>query len=886
MMKTFRGVLAGRASTLVVLVMSMGGTVGAAPTFVSDPAPPAPVYALTHARLVTKPGHVIDDGVIVLRDGRIAAVGTGVKIPADARVLDLQGRTVFAGFIDANTSYGQREPAPAKDEVLRIVPQQRLADKLQPVAGDAQVLRGLGFTSVVSQPRYGAFRGQAAVVSTSDEQHLRDVLIEPAVAQTLAFDRNAKDSERYPVFPAGATALLRQTFMDAQWHLQYLDWQRRHRASPSLGEQLELASLEPALRGRQPVLFDATDEHDLERAWRVAAEFKLRWLVNGTGYEYRQVASLKQRGARVILPLNWTQAPKVGTDEEAEKVSLAELEHWQWAPFNPRMLAEAGVPFALTTKGLKEPGSQFWKQVRDAVAHGLDEQVALAALTQIPAELLSIGDRVGSLAPGYRAQLVVADADLFSSAQARIYDVWVDGRRYQLADAPLVDVKNKTAVAKTNTAAVKPPLPGELRYPAGEYGRLGLPRQPQAVLITGATVWTQGPQGRIESADVLIERGRIRAVGQGLQAPASAERIDGRGLHVTPGIIDSHSHIALNRDGMFTESSDHITSEVGNADILLPDDIAIYRQLSDGVTSALLLQGSANPINGQSQTIKLRWGADAEGLKLAGAPPSMKFALGENSKQSNWGTQQRFPLTRMGIQESLREAFAQAQAYAARVPLKNGPPLRRDLRMEATAAIIAGKSTMHVHSYRQSEVAAFLELCGEYAIKPVFHHITEGYKMADEMAAAGAGASAFIDYWGIKMEAEDATIYNAAAMVHRGVLVSLSSDSTGGWMPPRLNLDAAYSVGYGGLSETEALNLVTINSARQMGVSEHIGSLEAGKDADFVIWSDNPLSPRAIAQQTWIDGRRYFDREEDRRERERIAARRAQLIGLIRQVRQ
>ncbi len=462
-----------------------------------------------------------------------------------------------------------------------------------------------------------------------------------------------------------------------------------------------------------------TSALDFDRAWNLATEFKLSWLVNGNGYEYRVAQQLHAQKAQVIVPLNWPQAPAVVTEDEALNVSLADLEHWEWAPFNARVLSEAGVPFALTSNGLKEPAKEFWKRVRDAVAHGLDENVALAALTETPARMLGVSDSLGSLKAGRRAQFVVADADLFKSDTARIQEVWVDGHRHVL-DATAAGVSRRIEATTTNgsvassgvsASTVKPPLPGALRFPAGEYGRLAPPEQPQFVLVRGATVWTQGPQGRLSNADLLIERGRVKAVGQGLKAPAGAMLIEGAGLHVSPGIVDSHSHIAQNRGAVYGEGSESVTAEVRTQDALNPTDISIYRQLSDGVTAVLLLQGSANPINGQSQAIKLRWGSDAEGLKIAGAPPSMKLALGENPKQSNWGMGKRYPLTQMGVEESVHEAFVQARAYSARLANTKGAPQRRDLRLEAVAEILSGRRTMHVHSYRQSELLSFMRLC-------------------------------------------------------------------------------------------------------------------------------------------------------------------------------
>lgn len=852
---------------------------------------PAQFHALTHARLVIRPGEVVEQGTVLLRDGVIVAAGVGVAIPAGARVLDLQGRTVFAGFIDVYSAHGQvpgleaaARPEPPLSGLAhpstQIHAHERVADRLRPEPQASAALRSLGFTSVASQPRQGIFRGQAAVLTTGDGGGLGEVLVTAEVAQALAFDQNPKNSERYPVFTGGATSLIRQTLLDARWYQAHAAWQARGRKAASLPERPDLLALQPALARRQPVFIEARNEFEFDRAWRVGAEFDLDWVVAGNGYEYRYADALKAQGARVVVPLIWPQAPRVQDEDVAREVSLAELEHWEWAPYNARVLAEAGVPFAFTATGLEDPGRQFWARIRRAVALGLDEQAAIAALTEVPARLLGLQAQLGSLQPGRRAHLVVADADLFRSSEARIHEVWVEGQRYFTGDGA------SAGRVTPLVAASRPALPGVLRFPGGEFGRTGVPAQPAAVLLQGATVWTQGAQGTQAHADVLVERGRIRAIGRNLKVPAGATRIDATGLHLTPGLIDTHSHIAINRGNDYGESSDHITGEVGNADILKPTDIAIYHHLADGVTSVLLLQGSGNPINGQSQAIKLRWGADAEGLKIAGAPPSMKLALGENAKQSNWGRGERYPLTRMGVHESVREAFEDARAYVARQADKSRAPQRRDLRLEAVAEILSGRSTMHVHSYRQSEVLAFLRLSAEYGVKPVFHHISEGYKVADEMAELGAGASAFVDYWGMKWETDEATTYNAAMMMQRGVLVSLSSDSTGpsaAASGPRLNLDASYTVRFGGLSPQEALGLVTLNAARQMGLGDRIGSLEPGKDADFVLWSDDPLSPRAIVQQTWIDGRRYFDREEDRQERARIVAERERLIARIRQ---
>lgn len=856
-----------------------------------DPAaacgPASPVHALVNARLVLAPGEVVERGSLLVCGQRIAAVGAAVQVPSGALVEDLQGRTVFAGFIDAQSHYGQpaiegstAKPSHANAMVFPeyAAPDDAPADKVR--AGE---LRGLGFTSVLSQPSRGVFRGQATLLSTAEVERIGHARVALGVAQVLAFETNPVQSERYPVFPGGSTALVRQTLLDADWQRRHQAWQSARRGRGARAAEPALSALEGVVAGRQPLIVQGPGDLDVDRAGRIAREFGVRTVVAGNGREYRHVAALGRGLAGVIVPLDWPALPDIGDDDAALDVALEDLEHWEAAPYNTRVLAEAGVRFSLTTAGLAQPGQQFWPRLREAVSKGLDEQAALAALTTTPAAMLGVDDQLGRLAPGLRAQFVVADAGLLRLPQARIHAIWVDGTRYLPADTEAGAAQ--AAIAVDAAVASQTSLPPALRvprFPAGPHGRQGIPAQPGAVVVRGATIWTQGPDGVLANADMLVEAGTIRALGTALTVPAGTLEIDARGLHLAPGIIDAHSHIAQNRGRAFTEASDVVTAEVRTQDMLDPTDISLYRQLSDGVTSALLLQGSANPIGGQAQLIKLRWGSDGDGLMLANAPAAMKFALGENAKQSNWGSGARFPLTRMGVQDVLREAFASARTYTAQQQRAAGSdePQRRDLRLEGVADVLSGASIAHIHSYRQDEMLGFLRLAKDYAIKPVFQHAAEAYKIAPELRAAGASASTFADYWGTKMEAADGTPYAMALLTREGVLLSLNSDSTGGVV--RLNHAAARAVRFGGLSEVEALDLITRNPARQLRVEQRIGTLEVGKDADFVLWSDAPLSSRAVPQQTWIDGRRYFDIASDRAEQARIDSERARLIGLAR----
>jgi len=413
-----------------------------------------------------------------------------------------------------------------------------------------------------------------------------------------------------------------------------------------------------------------------------------------------------------------------------------------------------------------------------------------------------------------------------------------------------------------------------------------LPEQPAVVVVRGATLWTSGPAGKIENADLLIRRGEIAAVGAGLAAPAGALEIDGAGLHVTPGLIDAHSHTAV--DGSVNEGTHISTAEVRIADVLDPDDVNLYRQLAGGLTVANVLHGSANAVGGQNAVIKLRWGAPASGLLFEAAPPGIKFALGENPKQSNWNASEpRYPRTRMGVQEVLRLKFQAARdherAWAEHRASKRRSPVppRRDLELEALSEILAGKRLVHAHSYRADEILMLLRVAEEYGFRlATLQHALESYKVADEVARHGAGASMFSDWWGYKVEVEDAIPWAGAITWSRGVLTSFNSDSDE--LARRMNLEAAKAVRYGGVPEEEALRFVTLNPARQLGIADRVGSLEPGKDADFVLWSDHPLSSSAVCLETWIDGRKYFDRARDLAMRDELAAERAALVAKAR----
>src|SRR5438105_142585 len=396
------------------------------------------------------------------------------------------------------------------------------------------------------------------------------------------------------------------------------------------------------------------------------------------------------------------------------------------------------------------------------------------------------------------------------------------------------------------------------------------PDASSVILIQNATVMTVS-HGTIKHVSVLIKDGKIAEVGQSIKAPAGAQVIDASGQFVIPGIIDCHSHIAAES---INEGSVSVSSMVTMEEVLDPDDMDIYRDLAGGVTSANILHGSANSIGGQTLVIKLRWGQPASKLPFEGAMPGIKFALGENPKRSNFsipGQPRRYPATRMGVEETIRGAFSEARdyknawdAYNKKVAAgeKSIIPPRRDLRLDPLVEVLEGKRYVHSHCYREDEILMLLRVAKEFGFKVrTFQHILEGYKVADELAAAGVGASTFSDWWAYKVEAYDAIPYNAALMTRRGVVVSINSDDAE--EATHLNQEAAKSMKFGGLSHDEALKMVTLNPAVQLGIDNRVGTIDVGKDADLAIYNHDPLSAYAVVQKTLIDGRVYFDRQRD-----------------------
>lgn len=846
----------------------------------SDP-PSVGLYAIQRARIVTVSGQTIDNGTVVIRNGLIAAVGRNVDVPAGAWVIDGAGKTVYPGLIDALTTLGHESaPAPqggfggggqdvdesnhswGPEDRPGTASWESAAEDMR--AGDERFddWRNHGFTTVLTTKDIGLVTGQAAVINLGSYTRPRELVVETPVAMRIKLQDRSYTG--YPGSLMGSFAYVKQLYYDAMHYGAVWD---DYEANPVGKTRPEWdVALEPIRRQIDegwPVLFPAADRKEVARAIATSAEMGVTPIVHGLHGGYAAADMLAAAGVSAIVDLDWPTPPRNGDPEAVP--SLDQLRLFDRAATTPAALARAGVRFAFTSGGAGS-ASGIVEGARKAVAQGLSETDAIRAFTLAPAQMFGVDDRLGSIDAGKIANLVVTEGNLFAGGTIRT--VFVDGEKFEVRETVAGGGGAGRGAESTETgAAAGPVVP--MSSDRGAY------RNDAVTFITGATILTAS-HGTIQNGDIVIRDGRIAEVGTGLNRPGGATVVDATGMFVTPGIIDAHSHMAAEA---INEGSVNVSSMVTIEDVIDPLDRGLYYALGGGVTTINILHGSANPIGGGNAVIKLEYGGDADEL-LIGAMPGIKFALGENTKRDR--NPDRYPATRMGVQDVVRQAFLDATYYmeewdAWEAAGRQGVAPRRDLKLESLMQILKGERWVHSHSYRADEILQLLRLAEEFGFTVrTFQHVLEGYKVADEIAAHGAGASTFSDWWAYKVEAYDAIPYNAALMAERGVLVSINSDS--GEEVRHLNQEAAKAMKWGDMDEEGALRLVTLNPAMQLGIDDRTGSIDVGKDADIAIWDGHPLSMFSKAVKTYVNGKLYFDIELDAQRQQAIEAEVAALV--------
>lgn len=932
-------------------------------------------YAFTNATLIVNASTRIDGGTLLVRNGKIEKAGKDIAVPAGYMRIDLAGKFVYPSFVDIHTNYGipRAEAGPGQgfggQEQIQsktkgaYSPNQAIKSEYDAVrefsmdAKAAEKWRASGFGTVLTFRADGIARGTSAVVSLAETRD-QSVIIRDRAASHLSLVKGTS-RQNYPSSLMGYIALLRQTYLDAEWY---------SKQNPKPFRDL---SLEGWIASQNlPQIFEASSWMNVLRADRIGDEFGKQYIIRGTGDEYQRIREIKATGAPLIIPVAFPDAYDVEDPLDAENVSITDMKHWEMAPSNAARLEKAGIEFAITSDRLKDKGD-FLKSLRKAVEYGLSEASALKAVTEIPARLVRVQDRVGSLTNGLDASFIIASGSIFQD-ETVLFENWVQGNRYVIKDMQPADASGKYKLSfsaksyeleisgkagqqkarvkvtdsltvdgkmkleenlitlsflsgkgksaenirlsgwrtekgwagkgqttngtwfdwdapltgpvdkkeeKAKDAKKEIPDTGDVIYPFIAFGSKELPKASE-MLIRNTTVWTNEKEGILSNTDVLLRDGKIAAVGKGLTT--AGQVVDGTGKHLTPGIIDEHSHIALAAINDVTTNSAMVREE----DVVNSEDNNIYQQLAGGVVAAQLLHGSANPIGGQSALIKLRWGASPEELKIKGADKFIKFALGENVKRASSNQSIRFPQTRMGVEQVYADAFTNAleyekkwkayQALPEKTRLTTAPP-RRDLVDETILEIIRGKRFITCHSYVQSEINMMMKVAERFGVRiNSFTHIMEGYKVADKMRAHGVAAGTFSDWWNYKWEVHYAIPYNAAIMQREGVLTAINSDDAN--MGRRLNQEAAKAVKYGDIGEEDALKMVTLNPAKILHLDQQMGSIKAGKSADVVLWNGHPLSVYTRAEKTIIEGAVYYDLATDMKLRDELRVERARLI--------
>ncbi|OUR92282.1 amidohydrolase [Flavobacteriales bacterium 34_180_T64] len=926
--------------------------------------------AFTNAKIYVTADQIIDNGTLLIKDGKVISTGASIVIPKNTTVVNLNGKSIYPSFIDMYSNFGIEKPKSASGSRRspqfnasrtgyywndHIMPEQNGIDRFNYDSKKAIELRKAGFGVVNTHIQNGIVRGNGVLVSLNSSGGNETRILDQNSGQYLSFRKSVTSKQSYPTSLMGSMALLRQMYIDADWYAK----------GNTKTTDLALEALNNTKQGVK--IFDAGNRANVVRADKVGDAAGIQYIILGGGDEYERINEIKATNASLILPLNFPKAYDVENAFLTSSLAISDMRAWNQAPSNPKVLAENNVKFAFTTHKLKSI-SEFKTNVMQALKHGLSKEKALAALTTIPAELLGKSDMIGSLKNGNLANFLITSGDVFDS-KTTLYENWIKGQQNIIEDMNVKDIRGdynfklagknyamtisgklnklkseiktksdtygskisylndwinvsfttqdstkqefvrivanvkqnrnligktimpngnelsfyaKAADKKSDAADKKKDTESKelkvmpITYPNNGYGFAELPKS-ETLLFKNATVWTNENEGILKRTDVLVKNGKIVKIGSNL-SDTSATEIDATGKHLTSGIVDEHTHIGITGGG--NEAGHNSSAEVTLEDVVDPENIGIYRNLAGGVTSMQILHGSSNPIGGRSAIVKLKWGESADQMIYNDMPKFIKFALGENVKQSNWESRERFPQTRMGVEQLYMDYFNRAKAYDALK--KSGKPYRKDYEMETLAEILNKERFISCHSYVQSEINMLMKVAEKFDFNiNTFTHILEGYKVADKMKAHGVGGSTFSDWWAYKYEVNDAIPYNAAIMHNAGVVVAINSDD--GEMSRRLNQEAAKSVKYGGVSEEDAWKFVTLNPAKLLHIDHRVGSIKVGKDADLVLWSDHPLSVYAKAERTIIEGVTYFDIKRDEILRTNIKNEKSELINMMMQ---
>ena len=936
--------------------------------------------AITNATIIYAPGMMAQNATLLIRDEHIEKVVSTRNVPLGYTEIDANGKYIYPSFIDMFSTYGQPEvkipprgnPYVKREQIQSntkgpynaneaIKAQYKASEHFLIDKKQAQQLRKQGFGFVTTFRPDGIARGTASLVSLG-ENNENESMLRPKVAVHFSFDKGSSTQD-FPISPMGSMALLRQTYYDAQWYGQF---EHKPFIDQSLDAILETKKL--------PQIFETNGWLEALRVQKIAKEFNNDYIIKGGGDEYQRIDEIKALNARLIIPLNFPDAYDVSNPYETEKITLADLKHWELAPSNPARLEAKGIEFAITAYGQKKI-EDFLANLKKAVNYGLSPKQALYSLTVLPAKLLHQEDHIGTLESGKLANFLMASGDIFDENTV-IYENWVQGKRYAVSqeDDPSIlgtyslsidgekaslsikkgkkdyratlfypdsteiktDLKMDGAMVSfefnkgpdsfyrlggwisnepkkmvlqgkgqrndgkwvdweatklkersENIKSQKKETPlrgkdlGNVIYPFVAFGSAEQPGQ-EDILIKNTTVWTNEDAGILTETDVLLKDGKISQIGKNIKA-SNTRIIDGKGKHLTTGIIDEHSHIALSAVNEIAT----VSAMVRMTDVLDSERIQIYRALAGGVVAAQILHGSSDPIGGQSALIKLRWGKNPEGLLIKEAKPFIKFALGENPKRSKSASSIRFPRSLMGLEQLYSDVFTQALAYKknwqefnALKNKDNAIKPRVDLVNKVMLEVVEGKRFISCHAYQQGEMLMLMDVTERFNFKiNTFTHVLEGYRIADKMLEHGVGGSTFSDKWNFKWETRNAIPYNASVMYKEGIVTAVNSDSQE--TIRHLNQEAAKSVKYGNMSEEEALKLVTLNPAKLLHLDDTMGSIKVGKSADVVLWSDNPLSIYAKAEKTIIEGTVYFDIEKDIQLRKDIQTERNRIMNAM-----